>query len=473
MGLARATSFAILWGLLIGCGSVARQIEADVAAAQDDVHRRSGADLGVEAREAFVASRWKDGLAEEDCAEVALALHPAWTRRLAELSIASAELVEVGRLRNPILGASAKFFDDGTEFELSLVQPWIDLWTRPARRAQARAALDAAAAESVLEGLRIAFDAKRAHAEAIATQAVLALEEQRAELERRADELNERLHSVGNLDARDRARSRERVASAELERLRAAADAGEALARLDQALGRAADAGALTLVDGPSAAMGAEPEALTEVIARARAASLELAMARARVEQRRAALDGVAARSALGDASLGVTGQRTSDSDVGVGPALELGLPLFDAGGAPKARSEAQLAEARESLVEREHALAFAVRRALERGRDARAILASLESVSLPALAESVTQELRHFNAMQIDAFAVLRTRAEELHAQRAAVEARRDASLARIDLEELLAGGSTPLASPSPGPDARRRRSGRDNSTHGHASHE
>lgn len=365
MAFARAASAAVIAGLLAGCGSVARQIETDAAAASDEVHRRSGAGRGLEARAAFVAARLADGLTEADCAEVALASHPAWTRRLAELSIASAELVEVGRLPNPILGANAKFFDDGTEFELSLLQPWIDLWTRPSRQAQARAALDAAVAQCVLEGLRIAFDARRAHADALASQALLALEEQRVALERRADELSEQLSDAGNVDARDRARSRERLASAELERLRAAAVANEARWRLDQALGRAADGVALTLVDAAPHASGAEPIALADGIARAREASLDLAMARARVDERRSAVDGVAARAAVGDAALGVTGQRTSNGDVGIGPVLELQLPLFDAGGAPRARSEAQLAQAQAHLLEREHALDFAVRLAL------------------------------------------------------------------------------------------------------------
>lgn len=88
-------------------------------------------------------------------------------------------------------------------------------------------------------------------------------------------------------------------------------------------------------------------------------------------------------------------------------------------------------------------------------------------------MAESVTQELRHFNAMQIDAFHVLRARANELEGQRAAIEARRSVSLARLDLEELLAGGSTPLAASSRDVYERSRNSTRGAAASGHARNE
>jgi len=64
-----------------------------------------------------------------------------------------------------------------------------------------------------------------------------------------------------------------------------------------------------------------------------------------------------------------------------------------------------------------------------------------VRAVELPLHDRLVRETIQNYNAMQIGVFRVLSARAHELDAQRAAVEAARDARLARLDLQELLAG--------------------------------
>jgi cobalt-zinc-cadmium efflux system outer membrane protein len=53
-----------------------------------------------------------------------------------------------------------------------------------------------------------------------------------------------------------------------------------------------------------------------------------------------------------------------------------------------------------------------------------------------------VRETLRNYNAMQIGVFDVFVAKQQEIEARRSYVGTLRDAWLARIDLEELMAGG-------------------------------
>ena len=108
------------------------------------------------------------------------------------------------------------------------------------------------------------------------------------------------------------------------------------------------------------------------------------------------------------------------------------------------ARAAAARATLREQAA-RYAALAIEIRSAArvlrERSTALRDRAIYVRQVVLPLKSRLVRETLQNFNAMQIGAFDVLRTRQEEADAGREFVETLRDAWLARLDLAELLAG--------------------------------
>ncbi|HLU40056.1 MAG TPA: TolC family protein [Planctomycetota bacterium] len=387
-----------------------------------------------------------DGLSEDDAVKIALVNNRAVFAAYERLGIARAELVRAGLLANPVLDADAEFFSGGTEIEVGLLQPVLDLFHRPLRERFAEHELAAATAAATRELVHLAFDVRRALVGVRAARRLVELQRMLRDVNEGAYELMAKLHAAGNVT--DPELTAERIALAEARLDLAAAEQAEREARepVNALLGLWGRDVAWE-VDGP---LGDDPAALVDeahVEARSVAASLDLVELRARIGKS-------AQQAGLADyegwfpaASAGVAGKREQGGEEGFGPALSIALPLFDAGGARRAGAAAAL---RESL-QREVQLAVEIRAAARLLRDrfvhACERLAFVTGELLPARARFVRETLQNYNAMQIGAFTVFAARRAELLAEREHLEALRDAWLARIDLEELLAGSYDPRA--------------------------
>jgi hypothetical protein len=82
-----------------------------------------------------------------------------------------------------------------------------------------------------------------------------------------------------------------------------------------------------------------------------------------------------------------------------------------------------------------------AARALRERAIALRDRVAYIRTVHLPIRHRLVRETLQYYNAMQVGAFDVLLAKQEEIAAGQELLETLRDAWLARLDLEELLAG--------------------------------
>jgi cobalt-zinc-cadmium efflux system outer membrane protein len=445
MRLALATCVALACG---ACAAVEDDIAGDVATLGDDVRARTGAAPAAWQRTAADAERAAAAVRtllatplDEDAAiKIALLNNTAVQIAYEDLGVARADLVQAGLLRNPVLDADAKFFSGGTEIELGLLQPFLDLFFRPLRARVAAHEFAAVQATLTRDLVHLAFDVRREFVRVRAAQRVLALQTQIRDLAAGAFELMGKLHAAGNVT--DPQLTAERVA---LARARLDLDAAEQAARearepLHVLMGLwGADVG-WRIAEAPADVLSAELHT-AHVEARAIAASLDLA-------HNRAALAALAQRAGLSGkegwlpgAALGAAGKHEASGDWGVGPALALDLPLFDAGRAATARVHAQLRAALQQQVQLAIATRSAARLLRDRSAAAAARVAFSAAELLPASARFVHETAQNYNAMQIGAFDVLRARRQEVEALRDHQLAVRDASIARLDLEELLAG--------------------------------
>lgn len=431
--------------LLASCASVQERFAQDRGAVASDVQLRTGANPRPadvdDARELL-----ERPLDMDSAVRVALALSPHIRERFAELGVASAERSQAGRVRNPLFQASAAFFEGGTEIDLGLTQSLVDLITRAARRDAAQASLDAARARTTRELIGAIYDVRRAWVGAYVAERELDLAREATAAEEAADELARALHDAGNLTDPRRTESATNVVRARLEL--GQAQERRSVAREELAVRLALPAGIAQLElsnDGAVAAIAAtaltEPDEAT-VEARVVDASLELLESRSTVAvaARRA---GVAKWNTLLQNSSGGVAARRESGDDALGASLSIPLPLFDDGEAAHAAATHEL----DAALARHEARVIAVRSAARRKRAQLVQSAQRASTAndelLPLARQFVTQTLRQFNAMQIGVFDVLEARRVEFSAAREALAGLRDAWIARLEFEELMAGGS------------------------------
>lgn len=431
-----------------GCTDLTDAIAGDAARVADDLAVRTGAPLpawstsiGDGSLSAEAAALLAAPLTDDTAVKLALLENRSVRASLEALGVARADLLRAGLLRNPVFSAEATLFPGGTELEFGLAQPFLDLFVRPARRAAAAAEQRRVEAVVTREVVRVVFAVRRACVMVRAGEALVARLRDGVGAAVAARELMERLHTAGNvtdpqLTAEEIALAQARLALAEGEMT--LADAREATNVL---LGLWGEATQWTLAGD----LPADPLAgleTAEVEARAIATSLDLAERRARLDALAQAARMHRLEAWLDAAELGVGAKReVGDSALGLGPHFALPLPLFDTGGAGVAAARAELRAARHE----HHAFAVAIRSAARQLRARVTALsgkaAYLGAVNQPLRSRLLRETMQNYNAMQTGAFAVLTARQQELAAVREHLAAQRDAWLARLQLEELLAG--------------------------------
>jgi outer membrane protein, heavy metal efflux system len=444
---ARFAAPSCLFVLASACANLAERSQHDRADLGRIVRERTGVELGARVDDdgsiaPAALELLANPLTEASAVKIAILNNRMVRAELAELGVASAELVQAGLLSNPVFSANAMVFDGGTEIEFGLLGSFMDVFFLAARKRIGESELEATKARIARELVRIVHDVKRAIVRVRAARRLLDIEREVLRAAQASTDLMRELHRAGNvtdpkLTAEEVALAREQLAVA-----RAEAALEEAREPVNVLLGLWGESVAWTvegnLPDEP--ARDLDPD---HVEARAIEANLELAELRAEAtaEARRSGIVGWEAVLAPGE--LGVVAKREAgDSEWGVGPALGFSLPIFDSGDARRAVAEARL----EAILARHIARAVEVRSAARRLRqrvDALdAQVSFIRDEQLPKAARLVRETLRNYNAMQIGVFDVFAVKEQEIDAARDYVETLRDAWLARVDLEELLAGG-------------------------------
>ncbi len=385
-------------------------------------------------------------LTEAGAVRLALDNNRRLEEALARMDEASAVAVQGSRLSNPMLGASARFFDSGTEFELGLTQTLVDTLFLAARSRAERFRLRAAQARIAREIVRFVHEVRRAHARARFAQSArtLALERTIA-LEKAAETMRE-LHAAGNVPDLD-------LTHAELDLARATArlelaELGSAEAREELAfwLGLGDLPIELRLVSGSESVQ--EPQTVSTLASQAESSNLELLELRAKASALHAQSGRAGWEAVLEGTSAGIVAKREASSrEWGPGPALGFRLPVFDAGSARTKRRDAQIRafEARHQWIQLE--LRAAARRLERRLRALSAALELLGPTRLELETRRMQETLQSYNAMQLGAVDVLTTRAMQLEAEFDAASAELELALCRIDLDELLSGSLPPSA--------------------------
>jgi cobalt-zinc-cadmium efflux system outer membrane protein len=412
------------------------------------VHWNNGTEEDAEVA-AAVAGMLEREIGAEQAVQIALLNNRNLQAVYEELSIAQADLVQAGLLRNPLLSGNVRFGPPGVGADVEVAQDFVSLLSMPLRKGRAAAAFEEAKARVSAAVLDAAFETRSAFYEYQAAEQLRGMRATVVEATGASYELARRLRQAGN--NRDLDVSIERALHEQSKVDLAGAEAGvvRLRERMNALMGlwgaQTAWRAAARLPDLPEQE---RPE--THAERAAVAASLELEILRREVE--------VAARSVgiaepfgwLTDAEVGVAAEREPGEDWTIGPSLALPIPLFDQGqgavGAAKARlrqaSERYIARAVE-VRSRARAAESGVQSAWDRAR-------YYQRIILPLRQQIVEETQQQYNAMQVSAFQLLGARRDQIDAGAEYVESLRDYWLARAVMDQILMGRMSPFEASS-----------------------
>lgn len=384
-------------------------------------------------------------LSADAAVQIALLNNPGLQAAYNRLGVAEAIMVQTSRPPLPSFAFDRVSTSIELDVERQIVASILSLATWPARSKLAGMRFEQAELRAAEETLRLAAETRRAYIRAVAgRQILIALGAAMASAASSAS-LSESLTQTGAVSKLDHARRQ--VFATEMEAQVTAARQQEAAAeeRLSRLLGLGGTdlAGvlpnALPALPGHARSLGAvEREAMDRrvdlAVARLEAEALARSFGLTRKTRFINVLDAAGISKTQKD-----KGESSADGG-GFGIAFE--VPLYDFGRARVREAEQRYLEAVNALAEKAVNARSEAREAFGAYKATYAIAAQYEREVLP-LRDTISAETElQFNAMQIDAFALLDAARAKAQAQVASVEAKRNFWLAATNLSVAVLGG-------------------------------
>jgi len=386
--------------LVAGCVPSQTELRAPV---ERELGQRMGARVALAAPIAALLARPLD---REAAVRIALANSPRLHAALAELGIAGGELASALSLGPLHIDGALRFGDAGREYEVEVIQGVLGLIAAPRRRSAALAELAAARAKATATALRLVARVEIAFTDVLAAQQEVELRRTAFDAADAAALVRERMYAAGNTPELALARDRDAREQARVDLARTEADVELARERINALLGLSGDQ-TKWIANGTLADAPGEAPALDDLERAAVTASLELAAGRAGVEGATNRLGAERVHAWLPDFGVGVS-VHDHDGELSVGPALRLGIPLFDQRGGERARAAALLSRAEYELAATAIELRASARAARIAALAAHQQARHIHEVVLPLRQQIVDQTLLHYNAMNADPFELI-----------------------------------------------------------------
>jgi cobalt-zinc-cadmium efflux system outer membrane protein len=325
--------------------------------------------------------------------------------------------------------------------EMAVVQDFMDVVMIPLGKRLAEAQLEATKAEVTAAVLDLTSEVKVAFVSLQAAEQTLAMRKQILQSTDASYDAARRLHKAGNITDLSMASERALYEQSKLAVASAETAALEARERLNSLMGLWGNDTRWS-VAGNLASMPANEMDLSDLERRAVASSLGLTMLRneMRMVASRTGMD--AAELVFPELAGGASAEYEGPEDKwNAGPAIAIGIPLFDWGQARTAAGRHRLRRLWNEYTALAIEVRSAARAAKYRLRNARQQSEYYRRVVLP-LAEQITAETQlQYNAMQLGVFQLLQAKQREIDTRRMYILAQRDYWIARTELEQILAG--------------------------------
>ncbi len=388
-------------------------------------------------------------------AQVALWKNPGLLADLEDLGISQADYAQATRLSNPSLDLSYRRPNESglvANVEVGLIQNLLDPLLLPLRKRLAAAELEAAKLRVGQQMLDLVAEAKQAFAELQAADRLVERLGVIVEIEEAAATFAERQRAAGNLSQLELEEQQALLDETKIERVHAQVAATAQREKIQRLMGLPG-----TETDWTTAAMSLDPPddelAVADLETSALADRLDIGAAKAGVALIDQALElRRAGRFFPGGIRVGISREREPDRLRVTGPVLEIELPIFDTGAASIAKLEAEKRRAERQVEALSIRIGSEVRETGARYAAARDLARTYRDSVLPRRVRILDQTLRHYNSMLVGVYDVLLAKRMEIESEKAAIEAWRDAWVARFALEHAV-GGKLPKRSETPAP--------------------
>jgi len=409
------TRLSLLALLLAACMPSTHDVRAPVDA---DLERRMGRHVSFSAFDGAIETLVKRGLDQRTAVQIALANSPRLHAAIADLDISRGELGAALGLGPVDVDLSERFgkFDDVRmvrpyEFEITLIQNLEGLITAPRLRAAGRSDIEATQAAITAMALRVAGKTEIAFHDLIAAQQEVELRRTAFDAADAAATIRERMHDAGNTTDLAQARDRDAREQARVDLGRAEAEVEVARETLNALLGLSGEQTKWKAISTLDALPDAAP-ALDDLEAAAVKENLSLVEGNARVNSAENRLGAENVRAWLPTFGIGAA-IVNHGAGVEVGPALRLGIPLFDHRSGQRTRAKAEVTKAESELTAVAVELRASARAARIRALAAYAEAKHIRDVVLPLRQQIVDQTLLHYNAMDANPFELIVARRE------------------------------------------------------------
>lgn len=381
-------------------------------------------------------------LSGDSAVEIALLNNAGLQASFRELGIAEAELVQAGRIRNPVFSFLNVSSAESYKIERAIMFDVMGLLTMPKRVAIERSRFEQTQVKAASEAVALAAEARRAWAAAVASRQLATYAEQVKEAADASAELARRMARAGNFSRLAQMREQTFYAEATAQLARARHQATVDRERLTRVLGLWGESARFNLPDrlpdlpkAPAEPVDAEKLALERrldvQLARRSTETLATLLGLTRVTR---LVDGFE----LGYANLSEGGEPRKN-----GYELSFEIPLFDWGSSRVARAEAQYMQAVQRAVQTAVEARSQVRESYSAYRTAYDLARHYRDDVVP-LARRISEEnVYRYNGMLIGTFELLADAREQVRSVVGAVESLRDFWLADTDLQTALTAGA------------------------------
>ena len=400
-------------------------------------------------RERYIADRLAKPISADDAVAIALLNNRGLQAGYAELGIAEADLVQAGRLSNPVFSFSRIKGHDGIDIERKLMLPVIGLLLMPITRPLEQRRFELAQMRAAGEVLRVADDTRRAWYGAVAAQQGAIYMEQVKDATEAGAELARRMALAGNWSKLQQAREQAFYADAVAQLARARQASTSEREKLTRLMGLSATSFLLPdrLPDLPGA-----PRESGAAQAQAMGNRLDLLMAQKELAGLSASLGLTRSTRFINLLDLSYLREQGANGGRSSGYEIELQIPLFDWGSARVARAEATYMQAVQRAAGAAVNARSEVRESYTAYRTAFDISRHYRDEIVPLKKRISDEQLLRYNGMLISVFELLADAREQVASVNAAIEAQRDFWIADAALQAALtgAGSGGPARAPS-----------------------
>jgi len=388
-------------------------------------------------------------LSGDGAVELALLNNRGLQARFGELGVSEAELVQAGRLRNPVVSLGRLAGGGALEVDRSVMFDILGLLTLPGRTQVARQRFEQAQYGAAADAVRAATEAREAFFEAVAAKQLADYAQQVKETADASNDLARGMVQAGNMSKLDQMREQAFYADATAEVARARQRSVIARERLVRALGLGDNHVDLKLPDRlpdlpaePAQARDAEQTALDK--------RLDILAARRETEATARQLGLTQASGFVDVLDVGWQNKSQRGSPQERGGELQFDIPIFDFGGTARARAKAQYLQSVNRTASIVVDARSQAREAYGGYRTAYDLARHYRDEVVPLHKRISEENVLRYNGMLIDVFQLLADAREQVASVTASIEATRDYWLADSRLKAALTGGSpTPANGP------------------------